>query len=307
MTKKQLSMSSHVASRILDERLAVVVKALNKMKIKSEIFKDEINLDRKLGIDLELNTKRNCLFIYPVGFAYSNDLLDLAEDNSFVTPEDIPEFRLSAYDKKHRQVVLNLREQKRTITRTVSFYSSNEHIYNSNHNYTTRFGLTVPESTTWSVKNRKVVRDKYRFKHTAEVTANIPATDTSFLIGYDEKHMFISMLKNAVNSVKEAHQELLPKELGNRKDYKRQGEFFFVPATKKMIENISSIDTDYCLHHSDGEDTDHFAQMHARIPQEPFHLVCGSITNSRHEAKFFDRWMVAYVNDEVPHRGKSWD
>lgn len=64
------------------------------------------------------------------------------------------------------------------------------------------------------------------------------STKTTFLIGIDEERPFISVLKKHVNTVKQAHDELKPS--GLKAGYKRQGEWFFIPVSKKMDIELTS-------------------------------------------------------------------
>lgn len=80
-------------------------------------------------------------------------------------------------------------------------------------------------------KSTKDVKIEYEIRHT-------DPTERRYLMGLDEKHLFISGLpKENVNTVKEAHQclkhaEVIKAEKEGIK-VKRQGEYFFIPLTEK--------------------------------------------------------------------------
>jgi hypothetical protein len=59
-----------------------------------------------------------------------------------------------------------------------------------------------------------------------------------FLVGEDESHLFVAQLSIPATSVEEAHDTLRPRELGGRKNVRRQGEWFFVPATREEQELV---------------------------------------------------------------------
>ncbi len=69
-----------------------------------------------------------------------------------------------------------------------------------------------------------------------------------FLLGHDERHWFVAGIADAVSTIREAKQSLLPEQvlelvrqlppnmIDNRKNpiFKRQGEWFFVPTTREI-------------------------------------------------------------------------
>jgi hypothetical protein len=78
----------------------------------------------------------------------------------------------------------------------------------------------------------KQVFNKKLGKRIDRVINNITkAEERLFLIGKDEGHMFISQMKESVATVIQAHKSLKPSALKkwDKKYYKRQGEWFFVP------------------------------------------------------------------------------
>lgn len=64
-----------------------------------------------------------------------------------------------------------------------------------------------------------------------------------FLVGMDECHLFIAQLTGGATSVKQAHDNLRPRNVpagkaAKKRKIKRQGEWFFTPATDSEIEKI---------------------------------------------------------------------
>ncbi len=69
-----------------------------------------------------------------------------------------------------------------------------------------------------------------------EVSIYAPKHESFFLIGKDELTSFICELPEAATSIKGAHDSLRPDNL--REGFKRQGEWFFEPATTKELKAI---------------------------------------------------------------------
>jgi hypothetical protein len=296
--KKDL-MSAKDARKLLDSRTDAVVKELSRLGIPAVVDKDaETNSPAQFGLSLSLSSNRKKLLVRPDGDLYRDEGYD---ENIEVLPGSVPQITVDDYSEKHRQAVLTLTEEARTLARDITLAPHESH---ENYIFRNNFGLVLPGSTEYTVASKRILKDG---SARAKVTAKVPATATSFLIGFDEKHMFISMLKNRVRTVEEAHRALLPKQLRRRTDYVRQGEFFFVPATKKEIESIADIMLDRRLEHNDGEETDHWAQIVTESDDGLGVLVSGAITNDRHATLFFDRWMRVIPNEEQPGNGNSWD
>jgi len=76
-----------------------------------------------------------------------------------------------------------------------------------------------------------------------ETKEHTDPTERRYLMGMDEKHLFISGLpKGDVSTVEEAHQVLKHAEVVKAeregREVKRQGEYFFVPLTEKEEEDF---------------------------------------------------------------------
>lgn len=74
------------------------------------------------------------------------------------------------------------------------------------------------------------------------ITQTTEDTDTSFLLGMDETAHFICQLPTQVSTVDEAHDVLKPPEVKRTKqDWKRQGEWFFVPVgNQRLITQLNA-------------------------------------------------------------------
>lgn len=300
-TKNPKLITGTKACELLDSRVDAVVKRLNSLGIKTTnepLRGPQGGFDGMFGIILNLSFDRKSLNIIPAGHAYWHS----SSDGATVDPLTVPQISVTGYSSKHRQAVITLSEPARSFTRVVTIPFKGW--LPTNDQFRSHFGMTLPGNTKYVVTNARRSRKK---PSTATVTANVPASSTSFLVGFDERHMFVSMLKKSVNTVAEAHAELLPEELKGCKDVPRQGEFFFVPATKKEILSITEVDHNYHLLNANGDDTDHVASLAGLCSYSPYTYVSGEITNSRHARLFFDRWMRVVPNNEVPNRGQNWD
>lgn len=116
------------------------------------------------------------------------------------------EVRVLDSDPNHQQVILFVHEPKREFKVRVYNYSKRKY--------------------EW--QNRKT-----------------PDFIRKYLLGMDECHLFISELDESegpINQVKEAHRALKPqivrKNEKNISSIKRQGEWFFIPATKEELNKI---------------------------------------------------------------------
>lgn len=152
---------------------------------------------------------------------------------------------------EHRQVVLNVTEETRTITREVTFdvYVGPDYLQQSARDAERRaresFPVQLPRTPEpkFSVTGLKEVtskkdlernegRTEFSRKFSAKVTARVPATSQALLIGYDEHDLFVAALPKQAASVADAHKMLRPKGVDDRAV--RQGEWFFQPVTESV-------------------------------------------------------------------------
>lgn len=163
-------------------------------------------------------------------------------------------------------------------------------------------------------------------KNMGDIMLNIkvPKTTMCFLVGYDEKEMFVSLLPKTVKTVENAHKALKPK--GLRPGWKRQGEWFFNPCTKKEKEAlIKEIEKKgmYSIDHErplESGSEDHyslnsfdFRYSHQIKTKEGEILkgkkyVSGFIENERHDLLVLDGWYEPVLNNEIEGgEDELWD
>ena len=164
---------------------------------------------------------------------------------------------------KQRQVVINAIEKRRKVTHEVTLvrmWSGGTTLRglgpkevritkNLRAELIRQFPVAFPDqdAVQWEVSNLQETtkpppvetfnNKEYRdFK--ATVTATVPASRQSFLVGYDESALFISMLPKLAKSVKDAHKMLRPKGVDHRAV--RQGEWFFQPAPEPIAKQLDA-------------------------------------------------------------------
>jgi hypothetical protein len=136
--------------------------------------------------------------------------------------------QVQAIDKAERQLVLFVREARRSFTEDVPSWAMSR--------------ITAPiGSSDWrrTVALRAQVDPKslvVRDDGTAVVERFTSGGGRHMLVGCDERQLFMCELPKACTSVKQAHEALRPKAVP--KETIRQGEWFFVPATDRELDNI---------------------------------------------------------------------
>jgi hypothetical protein len=238
-----------------------------------------------------------------------------------------PRHELRVYgDKRHRQAVLRVREDARTVKFVVEV---NETVKLREEKLKTIFRLSdiieqcpvaIPiediDTLDWSVSNFKHTHTQsrtfastydyfdthyYRF----EVEVEVPKTDTYFLLGWDEEDLFICQLPEPAHSVGRAHAILKPEEVGD--DYQRQGEYFFV-----KVMNLPKCEGEAHYNMEIGE-SDHVAQviveLHTFTKTGSVEYVSGTITHERHKTlDLSDGWYRVYRNREIEApEDTAWD
>lgn len=127
----------------------------------------------------------------------------------------------------------------------------------------------------------------------------------SYLVGMDQTHLFIAELPKGASTVKVAHEVLKPSAVKGKKGTRRQGEWFFVPATadeQLLIDGSASS-----------------IQRRAKIPgnTQNFHVAeqlivmkdgekekmfaIGKVTHPEHRAISLKRWCAVLKNTERPN------
>jgi len=143
----------------------------------------------------------------------------------------------------------------------------------------------------------------------------VPKSHQHFLIGKDEKRVFISQLREQPKSVKDAHRILRPK--GLTRAALRQGEWFFQPATKdelKKLEKLVGKTTSWSTKLE--SNSRHHASVMIKVGKEKF--VTGAVHDERkdrHEPIFMNKWyrvvrnleMVQISRPSAPRNNYLWD
>lgn len=135
-------------------------------------------------------------------------------------------------------------------------------------------------------------------------TQRSPNFIRKYLMGMDESHLFIAELPNnlgPINKIKDAHKILKPNNVlekeKNTNRIKRQGEWFFIPATLKEVELIEEnsilIEKKTRLPSSGNS---HIADQLINIQENQF--VSGKITHVEHKTLKLQGWFKVIRNNE---------
>ena len=222
----------------------------------------------------------------------------------------------SAFDNKIKQVVLTVKEQKRTIVLKEPIskkdLDSNIRISALYNKIDDRIGLLNLGGAT-SYNDPPHINSSETF---IEAKVYINASTTTLLMGLDEEHYFISALPKTAKSIKEAHKVLIPTEvkraIRSNLFVKRQGEFFFVPISKKKLtkllkESVNTyLSTDEPIP-KNNEVSDHFSTVLMNIIRQAENkraksitIVTGTIINDRHNDLILHTPHIVYCNTEIP-------
>ena len=98
--------------------------------------------------------------------------------------------------------------------------------------------VSEPERS-FEIRERKWNRERRKFDETVRIQTT-PAGTRRYLVGTDELHLFFAELRLPAHGVRAAHSTLKPKDLRNadRSQYKRQGEWFLIPATDAEVSKL---------------------------------------------------------------------
>lgn len=147
--------------------------------------------------------------------------------------------------------------------------------------------------------------NRYEIPVTIRYHYDLPKSSIDLLIGIDEKAPFICALPKTPKNVAHAHEILRPRRVP--KGSPRQGEFFFVPVSKKLEAQLTRIlvdkdqgDAAMPLRGPTGLATDHFAQFMQSLNGKWY--AFGTIqqdTRRRHEPLRLYSWHEVVPNNEV--------
>ncbi len=149
-----------------------------------------------------------------------------------------------------------------------------------------------------------------------QITEHTDPNERRYLMGLDERHLFISGLpKEDINTVAEAHQALKHKAVVEAekigKDIKRQGEYFFVPLTKaeekELIDKVVADKRILCKRDKlqRGGQRSHFIRKIIRMRRKRKVYAQGHVTHEQHQPLILPTWHRVYRNRETESPGIS--
>lgn len=146
------------------------------------------------------------------------------------------------------------------------------------------------------------VRDK-KTGESKEVKRTTDASMRKYLVGHDERQLFISQISNVhnVTTVEDAHKELKPTEI-HSKQSKRQGEWFF---TEINGDSIKAVDDEIAggkcvvqkkapIEKTRGKP--HIADERTKVGDMIY--VRGKVRHPDHKTVKFDKWVAVRRNTE---------
>ena len=149
-----------------------------------------------------------------------------------------------------------------------------------------------------------------------QIKEHTDPTERRYLMGLDEKHLFISGLpKEDVNTVAEAHQALKHRAVieaeKQGREIKRQGEYFFVLLTAREQEELMvKMEKDkriLCKRDklSRNRQRPHFVRRLIRMRRKRKIYAQGTVTHEQHEPLILPTWHRVYRNRETESPGIS--
>lgn len=240
-----------------------------------------------------------------------------------------------ATDKDKKQAVMVVTEDRREITRVYQL-QSRQNFPPTREDVFRRFPVQVPrrrfgkfsvrDLTSTQVKRQREeqLREAQEtggrityYTSTWEVTATIivPPTETTFLVGFDERRQFICMLPERVESVKQAHKVLRPAGISSKA--LRHGEWFLDPVSndirKKIEAHILRHPTQVAMRPLESYSS-HWA-VTVRVEKQTYaNMVVYDTRQDRHGPINLDGWHRVVRNNEVVPRStqqrntqRMWD
>lgn len=238
-------------------------------------------------------------------------------------------------DRRKRQAVITVEEKPRNITAYVQTYCEHNDddtperlLRNVKINCGIQFlrsvcAVSVPNSRLRIVEVKSLTGGSSPNRVRVKLLFTTKRTITSFLVGFDNDavYPFVSQLKKIVNTVDEAHKELLPVGIKLKPGHLRQGEWFFNPVSKKTAvqlnrnihkakyKSVSGVDTWNMF--TDRRD---FASSHRglTLSLNKKNYVIGVVRDARkgrHFPLFLNGWYEVIRNNEVvvSRKVKVWD
>lgn len=149
------------------------------------------------------------------------------------------------------------------------------------------------------------------------VERHTEAAERRFLVGFDQRHLFAAQIPSG-ETVREAHEALMPADVrAANGEAVRQGEWFFVPATRAEeteVRERSRLDRRFGWDHRlPGAGEPHWAETLVRLPggidpetgwRSVRHFVRGRVHHRDHTTVCFDRWRRVHLNAAVRRRSE---
>ena len=231
-----------------------------------------------------------------------------------VTPEKVKVFG----KKSVRQAVVSVIEPKRTFYSCSMSREGRDHFptrkladfYNASYRDFIRdmsFDLFALAEQADIDAEGIIVRPVLEGHDSYHLEVDFPATEMTFLMGWDEDDMFISQLPKRVASVGAAHRLLRPVEISDRA--LRQGEWFFDPVVDpKVIEGLTrKYDSYSSADRRVGNDAldDHEISIIMCLGKHDYGM--GYVTNDRHKTLYLPGWHRIVRNNEIENYGSLFD
>jgi hypothetical protein len=120
--------------------------------------------------------------------------------------------------------------------------------------------------------------------------------DANYLCGMDEIRPFVAMVPADAKTVRDAHTKLLPGNMDTADEYKRQGEWFFIP--RKVPGNFTKrqVIRDSALKRMK-RSKPHTAEMAVKAGNQVF--VKGWVEHEDHQPLFLEGWHLVRLNNEI--------
>ncbi len=165
-------------------------------------------------------------------------------------------------------------------------------------------------------KRKYEVSEKDRDGNFKQISKYTDSTERRYLMGFDEKHLFISGLpKENIGTVAEAHQALKHKAVVDAekegKEIKRQGEYFFIPLDEKEEEDFfEKVDRDKKIKAKRDKlsrrgQRSHFVRRLIRMRRNRKVYAQGAVTHEQHNPLILSNWHMVYKNRETESPGIS--
>lgn len=210
---------------------------------------------------------------------------------------NVPIVRLSVNERPTEHFMIDVGDEKNKVE-----------VLNINKNFK-QLVLLVKEP-----KRKYEVPEKDRDGNIKQISKYTDSTERKYLMGFDEKHLFISGLpKDDIKTVEDAHQSLKHQAVVEAekegKEVKRQGEYFFVPLDEKEKEDFfEKVDRDKKIKAKRDKlsrrgQRSHFVRRLIRMRRNRKVYAQGAVTHEQHNPLILSNWHMVYKNRETESPG----